>query len=104
MVAVLNSQPASLPQMASLLPSADAKAQIRGDLIMRNGNEFRAFQVKPTQWRGNLPWWLAIGYWFSQRPFMLALSALLAAMLVGFPMYYALKAHGRRRLTGKKDA
>jgi len=103
-VAVLSSQPASLPQMASLLPSADAKAQIRGDLIMRNGNEFRAFQVKPTQWRGNLPWWLAIGYWFSQRPFMLALSALLAAMLVGFPMYYALKAHGRRRLTGKKDA
>lgn len=103
-VAVLSSQTSTLPQMTSLLPTADAKAQIRGDLVIRNGDEFKAFQVKPTKWRGDLPWWLAIGYWFSQRPVVMALAALLASIIVGFPLYYALKAHGRRRLTGKKDA
>ena len=44
--------------------------------------------------------WLGIGYWFAQRPFMLALAAILAAVLIGFPLYYSLKAHGRRRLAG----
>ena len=34
---------------------------------------------------------------------MLALAALLAAVLVGFPLYYSLKAHGRRRLAGSDD-
>lgn len=100
-VAVLSSQPQALPQLTTLLPTADAKAEIRGDLVVRSGNNFKAYQVMPTDWRGELPWWLGIGYWFAQRPFMLALAALLAAVLVGFPLYYSLKAHGRRRLAGK---
>ncbi|MDB5420974.1 MAG: uncharacterized protein JWR59_921 [Brevundimonas sp.] len=99
-VAVLSSQPQSLPQLTNLLPTADAKAEIRGDLVVRSGTEFKAYQVMPTHWRGDLPWWLSIGYWFAQRPFMLALAALLAAVLIGFPLYYSLKAHGRRRLAG----
>lgn len=99
-VAVLSSQPDALPQLTSLLPTADAKAQIRGDLVVRSGTEFKAYQVRSTHWRGELPWWLGIGYWFAQRPFMLALAAILAAVLIGFPLYYSLKAHGRRRLAG----
>jgi len=99
-VAVLASQPEALPQLTQLLPSADAKAQIRGDLILKTGSEFKAYQIQSTHWRGDLPWWLAIGYWFSQRPLVLALAALLSAALIGFPLYYSLKAHGRRRLKG----
>jgi cellulose synthase (UDP-forming) len=101
-VAVLTSQPDALPQLTQLLPLADAKAQIRGDLILKTGSEFKAYQIQSTQWRGNLPWWLAIGYWFSQRPLVLALAALLSAALIGFPLYYSLKAQGRRRLKGEK--
>lgn len=102
-VAVLSSHPQSLPELTNLLPTADAKAEIRGDLVVRNGRDFKAYQVMPTHWRGDLPWWLNIGYWFSERPFMLALAALLAAVLVGFPLYYSLKAHGRRRLAGSDN-
>ena len=99
-VAILSTQTQSLPQLTNLLPTADAKAEIRGDLVVRSGTEFKAYQVMSTQWRGDLPWWLSLGYWFSQRPFMLALAALLAAVLIGFPLYYSLKAHGRKRLAG----
>ena len=101
-VAVLTSQPEALPRLTQLLPTADAKAQIRGDLVLKSGSEFKAYQIKSTHWRGDLPWWLVIGYWFSQRPLILALAALLSAALVGFPLYYSLKAFGRRRLKGEK--
>lgn len=99
-VAVLSSQPQALPQLTNLLPTADSLAQIRGDLVVRSGAEIKAYQVGSTHWRGELPWWLGIGYWFAQRPFMLALAALLAAVLIGFPLYYSLKAYSRRRLAG----
>ena len=102
-VAVLSSRTQSLPELTNLLPTADAKAEIRGDLVVRSGSDFKAYQVMPTHRRGDLPWWLNIGYWFSERPFILALAALLAAVLVGFPLYYSLKAHGRRRLAGSDD-
>ena len=101
-VAVLASQADALPQLTRLLPAADAKAQIRGDLVIKTGSEFKAYQISSTHWRGNLPWWIAIGYWFSQRPMILALAALLSAAMIGFPLYYSLKAHGRRRLKGEK--
>ena len=74
----------------------------RGELAELSA-DFKAYQVMPTHRRGDLPWWLNIGYWFSERPFILALAALLAAVLVGFPLYYSLKAHGRRRLAGSDD-
>jgi len=103
-VAILSSQPQNMAALVDMLPEADAKAQIRGDLVIRNGDTFSAYQVLPTKWRGDMPWWIMIGYWLSQHPIFMALGALLAAVIVGFPMYYALKAHSRRRLSGKKDA
>ena len=102
-VAVLATQPDALPDLVNGLADRDINAQMQGDLALFSGDRIASFRVGGVYWSGVLPWWLRIGFWLSQHPMLLALSGVLAALLLSLPLYLILKAQKRRRLAGIKE-
>ena len=97
-VAIFADQDARLVSLTTLLATDAAKAQAKGDLVLRVGPNLQSFKVGESYWTGDLPWWIAIGYWLHQRPFALALAALIAAALAALPVYFGLKRRAESRL------
>ncbi|HEX7820592.1 MAG TPA: UDP-forming cellulose synthase catalytic subunit [Sphingobium sp.] len=98
-IAILAKDPAALPQLVEDLADVKINAQVQGDLSVVDGEGMSSFAVGDGYWVGALPVWMKIAYWFSQRPLILALSGLLAALLVSGPVYMILKRQERRRLS-----
>lgn len=102
-VALLASNPQSLPGMIYDLEDVDFIAGVQGDLAVVNGAAITSFAVGPTYWVGSLPWWISLGHWFSQHPLLLALGALAFALLIAGPIYLLLRRQQRRRLLETED-
>ncbi|WP_422514997.1 UDP-forming cellulose synthase catalytic subunit [Sphingomonas sp. 3-13AW] len=97
-VALLASNPVNLPQMVAGLADVDINAAVQGDLSIFTGDDMTSFAVGGRYWVGSLPIWMKAAYWFSQRPWLLALAGLLAAILLSWPAYFLLKRQERKRL------
>lgn len=97
-VALLATSTAQLPQLVYGLLDIKTNAQVQGDVSVLTEDGMRSFRSGGTYWAGSLPWWLAIAFWFSGKPAMLAVLAILAAILISGPLYLFLKAQERRRL------
>jgi len=102
-VAVMSTNTADLPELVQGLAEQRINAQVQGDLSVTNGEGMRSFAVGQTYWSGSLPVWMRIGWWFSERPLLMALSGLLVALLLAGPLYLLLVRQQRRRL-GSEDA
>lgn len=97
-VALLATDPLNLPQMVAGLADVKINAAVQGDLSIFTGDDMASFAVGDRYWVGALPFWMKAAYWTSQRPWLLALSGILAAILLSWPAYFLLKRQERKRL------
>ena len=101
-VALLADDPSTLPALVEGMADNKINAQIQGDLAVTSGDGMTSFAVGSNYWVGYLPAWMKGAYWISQHPALMALSGLLAALLLGGPAYLFFSRQERRRL-GKGD-
>jgi cellulose synthase (UDP-forming) len=97
-VALLASDPVNLPQMVAGLADVKINAAVQGDVSIFTGDSMSSFAVGSRYWVGSLPIWMKAAYWFSQRPWLLALAGILTAILLSWPAYFLLKRQERKRL------
>jgi len=97
-VALLASSTDMLPDLVYGLREQKLNKQVQGDLSILSGDQMTSFHIGPDYSVGWAPWWLRLGYWLSQRPLLLALSAVLIAVLVAGPLIILLRAQERKRL------
>jgi len=103
-VAMLADDPTTLPQLIDSMNDDKINAQIQGDLSVTTGDGMSSFSVSQKYWAGNLPFWIKLAYWFSQRPLLMALSGVLIALLLTGPFYLIFSRQAKRRLLGEKPA
>jgi cellulose synthase (UDP-forming) len=97
-VALLASEPVNLPQMISGLADVDVNADVQGDLSIFTGDGMLSFAAADRYWVGALPVWMKAAFWLSQRPWLLALAGVLAAIALAWPAYLFLSRQERKRL------
>ncbi|WP_419816881.1 UDP-forming cellulose synthase catalytic subunit [Glacieibacterium sp.] len=97
-VAVLATDPVTLPQMIAGFSEVKVNAQVQGDLSVVVGDGMSSFAVGDGYWVGALPMWLSTAYWLSQHPLLMALGGLFLAVLLSYPMFRLLKRQERKRL------
>ena len=97
-VALLATDPVTLPQMVAGFNEVKVNAQVQGDLSVVVGDGMSSFAVGDGYWVGSLPPWLMVAYWLSQHPLLMALAALFVAVLLSYPIYRLLKRQERKRL------
>lgn len=102
-VALLAEDTVELPKLVDGMADAKINAQIQGDLAVVSGEGMVSFAVGPTYWVGSLPVWMKVAYWFSQRPFLMALSTLLLAMGLTGPAFLFFRRQARARLAAIGD-
>ncbi len=101
-VAVLATDPVDLPPLVQGLADQKINAQVQGDLSVTSGDGMRSFAVGTSYWTGTLPVWMRIAWWFSERPWLMGLSGVLAAFILAGPVYLIFMRQQRRRLS-KED-
>jgi len=104
-VAVLAATPSRLPEIVNSMAKAEANAAMQGDLAIATDKSFNSFQVAPGFWSGHLPWWVAVMWWCSRNPLLLALAVIGASLIIGAGFWVVLRALERKRCpTGKWTA
>lgn len=97
-VALLADDASALPQLVDGMADNKINAQIQGDLSVVSGEGMVSYAVGPTYWVGNVPAWMKVAYWFSKRPFLMALSTLILALVLTGPVYLFFRRQARARL------
>jgi cellulose synthase (UDP-forming) len=101
-VALLADDGSNLPLLVDGLFDDKVNASIQGDLAVTTGEGMTSFAIGETYWIGSLPLWMRAAYWFSQRPVLMGLFAVLIAAFLAGPAYLYFRGQARRRL-GEKD-
>jgi hypothetical protein len=99
-VAVLSSRAERLPALAERLADPAQNARVQGDLTIQDDGGFSGFRVGPTVWSGDLPLPVAVMWWLSRNPILLALGVTAGALAIAGVFALSLKARERRRLAG----
>jgi len=78
---------AQLPAMAEALGDSDITSRVRGDFLLLDADQPRAFRVNPQRLSGDVNWLTQFRWGFGKRPLLLfflvcVIFALLAALLV----------------------
>ena len=97
-IALLANDPEDLPALVEGMAEPRINAQIQGDLAVTTGDGITSFAVGPGYRVGHLPLLVEAGYWLSGRPELMALGGLLAALLLGAPLYLYLARREHLRL------
>jgi cellulose synthase (UDP-forming) len=101
-VALLADNGSSLPLLVDGMADDKINAAIQGDLSVTSGDGMASFAVGTTYWVGSLPLWMKAAYWFSQRPVLMGLFAVLLAAILASPAYFYFRSQAARRL-GEKE-
>jgi len=75
---------------------------MQGDLAIATDKSFNSFQVSPGFWSGHLPWWVAVMWWCSRNPLLLALAVIGASLVIGLGFWVVLRALERKRLSDRE--
>jgi len=97
-IALLASDPEALPALVDRMADPRIDAQIEGDLSVASGDGMASFAVGPGYRVGPMPFPIAAGYWFADRPVLITLGGLLGAFALAVPVYQYLARRARRRL------
>jgi cellulose synthase (UDP-forming) len=103
-VALVADDPATLPQLVAGMNDDKISAEIQGDLAVTTGDGMASFAVGHRYWAGDLPLWMKLAWWFSQRPLLMALSGVLIALLLTGPVYMVFARQAKRRLMNEAPA
>lgn len=101
-VAVLSANPARLPEIVNSMDKPEANAAMQGDLAIATDKSFNSFQVAPGFWSGHLPWWVAVMWWCSRNPLLLALAVIGASLIIGGGFWVVLSVLERKRLSDRE--
>ena len=83
--------------MTASLNDAKRIANFHGDLVLQSGKRIESFQMGPTYYVGELPWFTALRWHLSNQPLALVLLIGLVSLLVAVMAFRYL-----RRLSGKR--
>ncbi|MET0238657.1 MAG: UDP-forming cellulose synthase catalytic subunit [Sphingobium sp.] len=97
-VAILANDTEALPLLVTSLHDVKINAQVQGDLSVVDGDGMASFAVGDDYWVGTIPLWTRIAYWMSNRPFLIAIGALIVAFFISAPVYLLFKRQEARRL------
>ncbi|MCK8784319.1 UDP-forming cellulose synthase catalytic subunit [Roseomonas sp. NAR14] len=100
-LALTGATPQAVEQMLAVLRDPNQLSRIQGDLAILSGGQVSSFRVGGTYAVGSLPFWLWPQYWLGGRPELLLASAMLAAMLISIPIYWAMRRRAARRLRAR---
>jgi cellulose synthase (UDP-forming) len=67
-------------------------------LSVSTDRSFASFRVAPGFWSGHLPWLVALMWWASRNPLLMALGLGLAAVIIGGAIWTIMTALERIRL------
>ncbi|WP_374469713.1 UDP-forming cellulose synthase catalytic subunit [Phenylobacterium sp.] len=97
-VAVLAASSQRLPEIVYALARPEANAAMQGDLAVVSARSFESFRVAPDFWSGKLPWHVAVMWWASRNPVLLAFALLAAATVLGGAIWLLMIALEKIRL------
>ncbi len=97
-VAIMAASSDRLPTMVYALSRPAANAAMQGDLSIATERTFASYRVSPGFWYGHLPWLIALMWWSSSNPLMLAIGLLLASVIIGGAIWGLMIALERVRL------
>ncbi len=97
-VAILATQPESLGNMAATLRDTEQSALVQGDLAILSADRITAYRVADVYNVGRLPLWLYPSYVLRDQPFGVVLLMLIASLLGGAAIYWAMRRRANVRL------
>jgi cellulose synthase (UDP-forming) len=100
-VALTGGAPAGLEAMLAALRDPDQVGQVQGDLAIVAAGRVSSYRTGPIYSHGELPIWLWPQYYMGGQPLLLLAGLGASSLLMGMPMYWALRRRAARRLRGK---
>lgn len=90
-----------LPALVQALGDPDRRHFVAGDLTLLKDEQVSAYEMAPRYAVGRLPFFLAMRWWLSSQPLVLALLALLLSGLLALLGYTQLRKRAHARLHGR---
>lgn len=97
-VAVTGNAPAAVADAVATLGDEARVGAIHGDVVFVRGALLDSFRIGDTYHVGHLPWWLALRYFLSQHPLLLALAGIFSVLFIALLAFWSLKRIAARRL------
>lgn len=97
-VSLLASTPEDYALLRTALGDSGKRAAMGGSVVIVRNSGVYSQQVGPMYAVGFLPWWTQIWYRLYSHPILLAIASGIAAVLIAFLLWYAMRKIARRRL------
>ncbi len=97
-VLLISNQAGGLQQAVEALLDPDLLKRIQGSTAVIRGKQVDSLVAEQSYYVGQLGFVTRAQWWLSRHPLALILLGVVAALLVGFMLYIALRARARRRL------
>ena len=97
-VAILNDGREGSGLLNARLGDPYALYEVTGAVAIFRESGIRGYDVGESYYTGNLPWYVRLWYFLQTRPFLLVLSTLLSALLIGSALYAGFRILASRRL------
>ena len=97
-VAILNDGREGSGLLNARLGDPYALYEVTGAVAIFRDSGIRGYDVGESYYTGNLPWYVRLWYFLQTRPFLLVLSTLLSALLIGSALYAGFRILASRRL------
>lgn len=97
-VSLLASTPEDYALLRTALGDSGKRAAMGGSVVIVRESGVYSQQVGPMYAVGVLPWWTHIWYRLYAHPVLVAIASGLAAVLIAFLLWYAMRKIARRRL------
>jgi cellulose synthase (UDP-forming) len=90
---------ANFDAMAKAFLEASQSSAVSGTVALLEGTRFESYRIGNNVYHvGFLPWWMAVGLWFTQNPALIALGVLGIAFVFAIWIRSWLRLRARRRL------
>ncbi|MDT8266225.1 hypothetical protein RQ832_23445, partial [Roseomonas sp. DSM 102946] len=98
LVAVTGTTPQGVEAMLNALSDPDQLPRIQGDVAWLSGGRVESYRISPTYSVGSLPVWLWPQLYLGNRPDMVLLLVVGAALLLAAPSYWIIRRRVAARL------
>ena len=100
-VAIISDKTVGMADVLNALMDSDLVSKIHGSLAIIRGKEVESMALGNTYYVGSLPPLIALRWFLSGTPWLIAALLLVAAAILGTVMYAFLRRKANKRITGK---